>query len=193
MVIIGSLAALVTGLAGRANDAAKRARVSAEKDKLVTFIEAYHSKLGYYPSDNGVVDKPETNRAWAQKNLLFYELLGSTYDPANNGQFTTIDTNIVTAKQFSDFYNVGGVRNSINPQRFYTGTLKATDFAPTNNPVPSVAILQFTVPVPFGVSTVPNFWYYDCSSTNRHNPETFDLWAVYTSGKNTITNGNWKD
>ena len=43
---------------------------------------------------------------------------------------------------------------------------------------------------------ITNFWHYDASSTNRHNPSSYDLWAEYVSankgGSNIITtNGNW--
>ena len=57
---------------------------------------------------------------------------------------------------------------------------------------------QLVVPVlKYNTNNEVNWWHYDSSTTNRHNPLTFDLWAEYSAGKDSagnpiiITNGNW--
>ena len=52
---------------------------------------------------------------------------------------------------------------------------------------------QLVVPATLsGNANETNLWHYDSSSTNRHNPSGYDLWAVYAIGNgNVITNGNW--
>jgi hypothetical protein len=38
-----------------------------------------------------------------------------------------------------------------------------------------------------------NAWFYDVSSTNRHNPESYDLWTEYSGKNRTVVFGNWKE
>jgi hypothetical protein len=57
-------------------------------------------------------------------------------------------------------------------------------------------ICGLIVPVESVSGSTNNFWHYDSSSTNRHNMNSFDLWAEFSIGaKNgqpiVITNGNW--
>jgi hypothetical protein len=63
-------------------------------------------------------------------------------------------------------------------------------FQPSSPP-----ICGLIVPVEF-TGITPNFWHYDSSTTNRHNLNSYDLWAEFSigskNGKPTIiTNGNW--
>jgi hypothetical protein len=37
-----------------------------------------------------------------------------------------------------------------------------------------------------------NPWFYDASSTNRNNPESFDLWSEYKTRDGNKVIGNWK-
>jgi len=41
-----------------------------------------------------------------------------------------------------------------------------------------------------------NFWHYDSSTINRHNMNSYDLWAEFSIGTKSgklqiLTNGNW--
>ena len=64
----------------------------------------------------------------------------------------------------------------------------------------NVEILITPLPGPYdskfaakGGKKLLNPWFYDASSTNRHNMETFDLWTEYKSGKDTNVIGNWSN
>lgn len=53
-----------------------------------------------------------------------------------------------------------------------------------------------TSPATMPRATTTNFWHYDASSTNRHNIDSFDLWAEFVTGRKGggwvyVTNGNW--
>src|SRR5437899_10327300 len=50
--IIALLASLIVGLARNAGQSNKRSRVQAEKDQVITAIEAYKAHFGHYPPDN---------------------------------------------------------------------------------------------------------------------------------------------
>lgn len=188
--VIALLATLITGVGIRAAEKKKYSLVDAEKHRLVTAIETYHEKLGSFPPDNGnnIKDRPVDGRASAGTNQLFYELTGPTYDTANN-QYTAFDGSILKSNEYFNAFNRNGVLNSIEPQRFYNPPPKAVQYK--SNFVENVANANvLTVPVDFQ-GNPNNPWRYDSSSTNRHNMESFDLWAVFTVGKNTVTNGNW--
>ena len=82
IAIIGLLAALIVSGAGIASIKARTYRVQAERDALITAIEQYKAKLGYYPPDN-------TNSPFL--NPLYYELTGvvvATDTAGNSGNFT---------------------------------------------------------------------------------------------------------
>ena len=66
IAVIGLLASLIIGAAIGAKEKQKTKRVDAEKHKLLAAIEAYQSKKGYLPYDNGNLTKvsdPPTERA----------------------------------------------------------------------------------------------------------------------------------
>src|SRR6185295_9804646 len=75
--IIALLASLVVGFAKHAATNQKRSRVQAERDQIVTAIEAYKAHFGHYPPDNVT---PSTKTVNAVTNQLFYELTGVTVD-----------------------------------------------------------------------------------------------------------------
>ncbi len=188
--IIAILAAMITGVAIRVAEAKKIKRVEAEKNRLLTVIEAYQAQMGSFPPDNGnnVKDKASDDRMSAATNQLFYELTGPSYDAANN-QYTAFDSSIITSNQYFTAFNRNGVLNSIEPKRFYTPPPKPLDYK--SNFVAAAANANvLIVPVDFQGNPM-NPWHYDSSSTNRHNSESFDLWAVFTVGSKTVTNGNW--
>ncbi|MDB6059443.1 MAG: hypothetical protein JWO95_3287 [Verrucomicrobiales bacterium] len=193
LVVIGVIALLATLIAGvgiRAAEKKKYSLVDAEKHRLVTAIETYHEKLGSFPPDNNNVakDRLVDDRASAGTNQLFYELTGPTYDVAKN-QYTAFDGSLVASNEYFNAFNRNGVLNSIEPQRFYNPPPKAVQYK-SNFVANAVNVNVLTVPVDFQGSP-NNPWRYDSSSTNRHNIESFDLWAVFTVGSKTVTNGNW--
>lgn len=189
IAIISLLAALIAGVGIRAAEGRKKARVDAEKHKLLAAIESYQSKKGTYPPDNGLLTKVyDPNRNYAATNPLFYELTGPTYD-ANTIQYTCFDGSVIKSNEYYVAFNRADIANSIEPQPFLSPPPRSADYK--SNFVPGAPNVNFLmVPVDLNGET-KNPWRYDASSTNRHNTDSFDLWAVFTVGNKTVTNGNW--
>jgi type II secretory pathway pseudopilin PulG len=190
IAVIALLATLIAGAGIRAAEARKIKRVDVEKQRLMTAIENYQHDMGSFPPDNGLMAKdPSRDRPYAATNQLFYELTGPTYDPTNN-QYKAFDTSIIRSNEYFLAFNREGVLNSIEPKPFYKPPPKAADYR--SNFVSNVQNANvLMVPVDFQ-NNANNPWRYDSSSTNRHNSESFDLWAVFTVGSKTYTNGNWQ-
>lgn len=190
IAIISLLAALIAGVGIRAAEGRKKARVDAEKHKLIAAIEAYQSKKGTFPPDNAMLTKVyDPNRSYAMTNQLFYELTAPTYD-ANANQYTCFDGSVLTSNEYFKAFNRDGIANSVEPQPFLSPPPKSTDYK--SNFVADAPNVNFLI-VPVDLNgEIRNPWRYDASSTNRHNTDSFDLWAVFTVGSQTITNGNWQ-
>jgi prepilin-type N-terminal cleavage/methylation domain-containing protein len=194
IAIIGILSALVVGAAKRAAEKRKISRVEAEKHKLITIIDLYHDKLGNYPPDNGLTAKVyDPDRNYAATNPLLYELTGPTYisdknDP-NYNSYRTFDNSYTSSNDYFTAFNREGVFNSIEPRSFYTPLPTANAYQ--GGFVPNAASAKaLMVPVDLN-GNLANTWRYDSSSTNRHNSDSYDLWAVYTVGSKTMSNVNW--
>ena len=71
IAIIGLLAALVVGGASHFRETSVRARVQTELNQVVSAIESYHKKYGFYPQSNGA-SSPDPVKA-----PLYYELTGT--------------------------------------------------------------------------------------------------------------------
>jgi prepilin-type N-terminal cleavage/methylation domain-containing protein len=189
IAVIALLATLIVGAGIRAAEGRKIKRVEAESHRLITAIEAYQHKKGFYPPDNGkLVTDSDPERPYAATNQLFYELTGPTYD-ANANQYTLFDTSVIKSNEYFAAFNREGVANSIEPQAFYNPPPKAADYKSNYVGIAQTANV-LTVPVDYLPNQI-NAWRYDSSSTNRHNSDSFDLWAVFTVGKRTVTNKNW--
>jgi prepilin-type N-terminal cleavage/methylation domain-containing protein len=193
IAIIGLLSAFIIGVAVRAGEGRKKARVDAEKHKLIAAIEAYHSKYGFYPYDNGNLDPRyakvyDPDRNYAATNQLFYELTGPSYDD-NLKRYVCFDGSYVSTNEFAIAFNREGVANSIEPKPFLAPPPKSADYK--SNFVANAPNVNFLmVPVDLSGET-RNPWRYDATSTNRHNTDSFDLWAVFSVGNKIVTNGNW--
>lgn len=207
IAIIALLAGIVLGTAGIATTKSRESRIKVEHQKLVTAIEAYKSVMGNYPPDNqdpkyNLSDSAQYHERCG-KNSLFYELSGCTFDAANGGTFTTqTKADSVIAKELKEALGVKGVENSARAKKDipYRGvTFKPNQFDDLKG-YEDVDVLK--LPVDKGPHLLDtktpgkklNPWFYDATSTNRHNTETFDLWAEYEGRdkKNTII-GNWKE
>ena len=209
IAIIGVLAALVLPLSGIASAKMRIARVKAELNRYVNAIETYKLETGEYPPDNGGLAQTKDNdlpsglyHARAAFNPLFYELSGAVF--SNQVFYTVSENEGVTPPNLGLAFGRTGIRNSAR-NRFdidYKGfTFKESQFAelaPTNG-LPAdadVEVLKVPVPGPFNligkVEKKINPWFYDASSTNRHNKNSFDLWAEITVQGKTNIIGNWK-
>jgi hypothetical protein len=119
-------------------------------------------------------------------NTLIYELTGA---PASGTSFLAFDGTMIPGSIFSAACGRGGIANSLPDEAhvFYQPLPSPSEYM-TN----AYGLKQLVVPA--GLTGAPNEinpWHYDCSNPNRHNPQGFDLWAEYTVGAVTITNGNW--
>jgi len=193
IAIVGLLSALVLGVGNAAIKQMKRSKVKAQLNELVTAIESYKQKFGNYPPDN-------TNNY--ARNSLYYELMGAIYNPGAQ-TFSTVDgsSTMGTVAVQTTFGRDGFLHAFENPKDIKPlFELKSTDqkkkiWEVANN---CVYVLAVTVPGNptnelTGAGNIKiNPWRYDASSTNRHNPGSYDLWAEVQIGDTTEIIGNWK-
>ncbi|MDB6028831.1 MAG: hypothetical protein JWM68_5054 [Verrucomicrobiales bacterium] len=192
IAIMGIVASMVLGLAGMAGASERRKRVVAQRDQLITAIEAYKKEHGFYPPDN-------TNNAALPP--LFYELRGGTI---NAGTYSGVFSNITSADYLRVFGHSGianskptldpNDRESEKPKDHIAGVRpqQSTNILVTLSPGPDLWVMFFTV----GIESVQggdfktNTWRY-VSSNPVHNVGHFDLWAdIIIKGKPEVI-GNW--
>lgn len=207
LAIIGIVASLVVGMIGPVKAKQMEAQVSASKNVILLSIQSYQAKLNFYPPDNGFlvsaspsfpVGSQYNYDGLAATNPLIYELTGATNNYLTPGNFSFFDgTSNITSTMYSNVFNRSAVNNGNpdEPHDFLQSGLNSKSYSAywTNG---GLSLYGLIVPVPYSpTTTTPNFWHYDSSSTNRHNQNSFDLWAEYTlptrSGVTIITNGNW--
>jgi len=203
IAIIGIIAALVVNMNSGAQRAKKDAQVNADKNKLILMIENYQSKLNYYPPDNtnlanmSVAGYALNYDGWAATNPLLYELTGATN--LTNGTIQVFDgSSNIPVTTYAGVFGRSTVNNSNpdEPQTFFKPGPQFNEYTNYLSNSPNINVWGLVVPVSLTNNTIPNFWHYDASSTNRHNPSSFDLWAEYLVGSKNgipiiVTNGNW--
>jgi prepilin-type N-terminal cleavage/methylation domain-containing protein len=204
--IIGVLAGLIIPLSGVAVTKMRISRVKAELNALVTAIETYKLEVGEYPPDNGALQNlSATDARYASNaalNPLYYELSGAIF---TNRQFMSVgDNEVIRINELTTIFNREGIRNSARTRfdvpykGFSPKPSQYAELAPSLTGNQDIEILAVSVPGPRdkGIDAAKggkiNPWFYDASSTNRHNKQSFDLWAeILVSGKTNII-GNWK-
>jgi prepilin-type N-terminal cleavage/methylation domain-containing protein len=210
ITIMGIIAALVVTMGQTASQKKKTTAVEGEKQKLITLINNYQAKLNYYPPDNGLLATLAVNMnnpvsfsnydAMAATNPLLYELTGGS----NNGAagtltvFNSSNASLTVAIQtYSNIFNRGGIGNgdAQEPHNFFQPLPSTKEYAPYNATV-NPPICGLLVPADFMPGQTVNFWHYDSSTTNRHNMNSYDLWAEFDTttlhGRVIMnTNGNW--
>lgn len=206
--IIGILAGLLIPLSGIATTKMRISRVKAELNSYVNAIENYKLETGEYPPDNGMMKNVSSNnyaqyRDFAARNPLYYELTGAVF---TNGNFVTVaDEEVTSVNDLDRVFRRRGIRNSARVRRdidykgFSFRPAQIEEVQPTVYSLGGdrdVEILKVPVPGPFNLEGKEvkkiNPWFYDASSTNRHNKATFDLWAEIIAGGRTNIIGNWK-
>ena len=181
--IIGLLAALLVALAGLAGNKQKIKKTQAELEQLVTVIEAYKLKKGFYPPDNP--SNPGMNQ-------LYYELVGST----NNGTvFVTLSgKDSIQSPVMQAQFGVANFNNSskaargsddFDVQNFHS---KLNEEKQTKVIAPGVRVLVAPVEGPGRQRT--NTWRYVFTNPTN-NPGSFDLWADIFIGGKTNRISNW--
>jgi type II secretory pathway pseudopilin PulG len=179
MAIIALLAALIIGLYPQVQQG-KLKRALAENKTIETLIEVYKEKKGYYPPDT--VTRTGL-QAPAGQSSLYYELTGTGdaiiaadfLDPVN--PLKMFLNSLDADPQFQNFFK------TIRPSNYKEYKGSATNVIrllglPAKNPGPDPDFA---------------FWYYDSSSSNRHNHESFDLWTdIIVNGKTNRVK-NWRE
>jgi prepilin-type N-terminal cleavage/methylation domain-containing protein len=206
ITIMGIIAALVITMGQAASQKKKVLAVQADKNKLITMIDSYHAKLNYYPPDNGLLaanaSNPSLYDGLAATNQLIYELVGATN--INNGANLIVFNSSAAAPNiqssaYTKVFNRGGIANgdAAEPQNFFQPGPAPKEYAPyAAGSKSSLPICGLIVPADLVPGNTNNFWHYDSSSANRHNMDSYDLWAEFSIGskganRTTITNGNW--
>ena len=209
IAIIGVLAALVLPLSGIASAKMRIARVKAELNRYVNAIETYKLETGEYPPDHGLLSQVSSNdrdlyHQRAALNPLAFELRGSVF--SNQTFICVVDNETISSTSFGNIFKRSGIRNSArfpNDIDFKGFTLKEdqvenvdpADFGGREGD--EVELLRVPVPGPFMLESENkvkfNPWFYDASSTNRHNKNSFDLWAEITVQGKTNIIGNWNE
>jgi len=190
----------------------------AELKQVITFIEAYKSKLGLYPPDNP--GNPVTNQ-------LYFELAGTYRDPTALA-YTTIDgSSRISSVNIVKLYNFGsaapgprtptGFVNASASQKATDESAAAINFLaglrPTQigqvvigrqtalNP-PFNALLVCSVKwqgateminpalTPYTKRSGLNPWRY-VSSSPTNNPGSYDLWVDFVIGSSVYRVSNW--
>lgn len=220
--VIAILASMTVGVVSLAKTSSQEKRIEGQLNKLVTAIEQYKSKVGYYPPDHqltGANGQPRFDSRGRPlvnpvMNPLYYELSGVVVD-INAKTFTAVGDPIehsLSPGQVTSWFGANGFQNSgrdlASVPSVFNG-FKDSDYrlvdGSTINGSPAGSAKLLTVPVdwarqfensnPLGKTTL-NVWKYN-SSNPTNNPTTFDLWAeiptINESGQFELkVIGNWK-
>ena len=220
IAVMGILAGFLVGLAPAAGAKMRESRVRAELDSIITAIEAYKNKYGFYPPD-GYFDA--TGRIVDPAiNPLFYELTGvQVINPksATLGEFrTAVGGSLKPDVVLKVFGRDGFVNAGQDRRRLHSTTFRAGQHASLVDPTsktPVVDVLVVGAPFPTSYLNYPikdinrsgirldaptiNPWRY-VSTNPTNNPTTYDLWAEVPVRDKDATNGyrmriigNWKN
>jgi prepilin-type N-terminal cleavage/methylation domain-containing protein len=185
IAIIAVLAGLLLAVQGALTDRKLKSTARAELNEIVTAIQAYHDKLGFYPPDN------PTNAAVGP---LYYELVGTllTNDPAGRPIYLTLDGNTlsqVKPADLPDLFNVTSLQGDdqrSGPVNFLKDVrslqLSRIGVAPTGGRVLICSVGWSKLGDNDAINNLCSWRYNSSHPTN--NPNTYDLWVdIYIRGK----------
>jgi prepilin-type N-terminal cleavage/methylation domain-containing protein len=199
ITIMGLVASMVLVGGKYASVKKKEIAVQAEREKLQLMIENYHAKLNFYPPDNGnlasinpskVTPTSSQYEGYTTANPLIYELTGGTN---TNGYAVVFNSNGLNLGSYSSTFGRSGLANcdTTDPQNFFKPPPSPQEYANYLNTTLSVLVVPAVLS-----NNMTNYWHYDASSPNRHNQNSYDLWAEFSIGSKSgqlviETNGNW--
>jgi prepilin-type N-terminal cleavage/methylation domain-containing protein len=210
IAIMGVLAALILPVMHAVKIHQYIYNTQAEMAQLETAIDRYKAAYGFYPPSP--IPPPTAGNQSSLVNQLYYELVGTVYNPTNTPPvYTTLDGSAsIDAGQVSTaFSGIGGFMNCTKPgagedaaaARNFLPDLKPKQFWPqpgyTNNGAKEgVNLLIGSVGGPY-VQYQPlnqqdlNPWRYN-SSSPTNNPGSYDLWIqlVFAPGQTNLI-CNW--
>jgi type II secretory pathway pseudopilin PulG len=200
------LAALIFPVVGSINKRKQISLAQAQLAAVVSAIEDYHTRLGYYPPDN------PTN---ALINPLYFELLGTTNNGLNGATPTVyvtsdgsaqISNNGSGSSDLNTYFDVSGFANTSTRAQTDDQGAAATSFLKNLKPQeigeidaskPLIKILLCSVSWPPNLTQlVPNApligenpWRY-ISTHPTNNASSYDLWVdiVYNNKTNRVCN-----
>lgn len=189
IAIIGTIAGMLLAVGSSASNNSKKRLAEAERDQLITFIESYNAKKGFYPPDN------PTNSV---NNPLFYELLGTT----NAGtRFVAPNGDSLPVNALQGIFGIGGFINSFNPnaesgeqsmQTFMKGLKDNQKMVLTSPGGQNYTLLCVPLVNPYlQPPNIPSPWNYVTGSHATNNPTTFDLWVDIKLGNKRFRISNW--
>lgn len=192
--IIGILAGLVVGLTGLATRKSREARVRIEMTKLISDIENYKAKVGYYPPDHKVLVGGREVGIPAP-NQLYYELSGMVY---KNNQFYVVGgQDPVNANSAQSWFGTAGFANAARREsdlQFRT-EFKSSQVKRIVNPPIDVLVSPVRGPANRAMKTVEgpdvNPWLY-VSTSPTNNTDRFDLWIEVIVGGKLMRFSNWE-
>ncbi|HLX71298.1 MAG TPA: type II secretion system protein [Verrucomicrobiae bacterium] len=203
IAIIGILAALIFPAIGMVNANKQRSLAKAQLQQIQQAIEAYHTKLGYYPPDN------PTN---VVVNPLYFELMGTTNDASGAAggtaqNYATLDnSSVITISQLTTYFGITGLANTSTRTHSDDQGAAASSFLthllpnqigqvnPSTDPQ-RVLVLACPVAWPGNTPLTPNNttlnpWRYT-SSHPTNNVGTYDLWVDLIIRGKTNRISNW--
>ena len=193
--VIAIIAALVVGLAGHAGERKKLKRTQVERDRLITLIENYKSKVGLYP--------PRNTNFNSSANTLLYELAGAKRNGDPDPLYTTPFGNI-RASTLDSAFGMKGVVNAIDESANSEDAMALKrilkDVKPDQIEANRIAPNTVSLVAPVdGLDGKHALWNYRVGAGDAtHNPESYDLWVEIVIGRangvpKTKIIGNWKD
>jgi prepilin-type N-terminal cleavage/methylation domain-containing protein len=198
IAIMGVLAALLLPVVGAVKKHQYIYNTQTQMAQLETAIDRYKAAYGFYPPDNP---------GYPLTNQLYFELVGTVYNPTNPPPvYTTLDGSAqINTSQFVTIFGpgVGGFVNCSKPGGGEDSSA-ARNFLPDlrpnqigTNTVGGVAVTLLIGSVggpdatykPLGHQDV-NPWRYN-SSSPTNNPGSYDLWMQLVIGRQTNLICNW--
>ena len=187
IAIIIVVAGLVVGLGGVATSSQRMKRAEAERAKLITLIDAYKSKFGFYPP-------ARTNPAFSATNTLLYELAGAKRVPSGPSANPSFETKFITSSYtdlgalgISGIYGIFNAPDDPTEVKHFLKNLKPDQYASL-----APGTLSLVVPVE-GPGGKPNPWNYQTGANATNNPASYDLWVDIIAGGKTVRIANWKE
>ena len=200
LLVVISIIGILAGFTIPALKAFKRISIinqtRAEMEHLELAIDSFKAAYGFYPPSN-----PNDARI----SPLYFELLGTTNDLANN-VYRTLDGSATISDLPADVSNAFGVSGFVNcmkvnagedapAARSFISDVKPTQFiSVTNNGVLTTVFMAAVRGPdanyqPFAYTPDFNPWRYVCPGVN--NPNSYDLWVqLVISGKTNLI-CNW--
>jgi len=199
--VIAALAALTFPIMGAIKRAQTLHRARAELAQIEMAIEAYKTKLGFYPPDNP---------GYWTTNQLYFELLGTTLvTNAAQQTFQTLDGSAQIVNTTAAFKTAFGPNTKItrfmncakpgagddapSAVKFLIG-LKPAQFLAVNSPVTTTVLGTSVGGAPVFTGQAGEITPYGYNSSNpQHNPKSFDLWIDVLAGGKTNRISNWSE